>query len=149
VREIMFYGRCPVNLQSFAVAKWGPASCSNELLLKNPDNAHRGVLSVITVYVNYPVKFILLDKLLHGYCAEFARATSGEETHADKSPESEVVSEDDVDSSAGRGAEILVVLFVPRPLPLVALIPVLIPLLTTFLIILPMARTEKPAPPSV
>jgi len=29
------------------------------------------------------------------------------------------------------------------------LIPVLIPLLTTFLIILPMARTEKPAPPSV
>ena len=46
-------------------------------------------------------------------------------------------------------AEILVVLFVPRPLPLVALIPVLIPLLTTFLIILPMARAEKPAPPSV
>jgi uncharacterized membrane protein len=46
-------------------------------------------------------------------------------------------------------AEILVVLFVPRPLPWVALIPVLIPLLTTFLIILPMARTEKPAPPSV
>jgi len=45
--------------------------------------------------------------------------------------------------------EILVVLFVPRPLPLVALIPVLIPLLTTFLIILPMARAEKPAPPSV
>ncbi len=45
--------------------------------------------------------------------------------------------------------EILVVLFVPRPLPWVALIPVLIPLLTTFLIILPMARTEKPAPPSV
>jgi hypothetical protein len=34
-------------------------------------------------------------------------------------------------------------------LPWVALIPVLIPLLTTFLIILPMARTEKPAPPSV
>jgi len=45
--------------------------------------------------------------------------------------------------------EILVVLFVPRPLPWVALIPVLIPLLTTFLIILPMARAEKPAPPSV
>ena len=44
-------------------------------------------------------------------------------------------------------AEILVVIFVPRPLPWVALIPVLIPLLTTFLIILPMARAEKPAPP--
>jgi len=40
---------------------------------------------------------------LHGYRAEFARATSVKETHADKSPESEVVSEDDVDSSAGRG----------------------------------------------
>jgi hypothetical protein len=37
------------------------------------------------------------------YCAEFARATSAEETHPDKSPESEVVSEDDVDSCAGRG----------------------------------------------
>jgi hypothetical protein len=48
-------------------------------------------------------KIHLLDKLLHGYCAEFARAPSVEETHADKSPESEVVSEDDVDSSAGRG----------------------------------------------
>ncbi|HXZ33645.1 MAG TPA: hypothetical protein VEH30_15320 [Terriglobales bacterium] len=44
--------------------------------------------------------------------------------------------------------EILVVLFVPRPLPWVALIPVLIPLLTTFLIILPMAGPDKPAPPS-
>ena len=47
-------------------------------------------------------KIHLLDKLLHGYCAEFARAPSVEETHADKSPESEVVREDDVDSSAGR-----------------------------------------------
>ena len=46
-------------------------------------------------------------------------------------------------------AEILVVLFAPRPLPWVAIIPVLIPLLMTFLIILPMARDEKPAPPSV
>ena len=46
-------------------------------------------------------------------------------------------------------AEILVVLFVPKPLPWVALIPALIPLLTTFLIILPMAEAEKPAPPSV
>ena len=46
-------------------------------------------------------------------------------------------------------AEILVVLFVPKPLPWVALIPVFIPLLTTVLIILPMARAEKPAPPSV
>jgi|HubBroStandDraft_1064217.scaffolds.fasta_scaffold00291_27 uncharacterized membrane protein len=46
-------------------------------------------------------------------------------------------------------AEILVVMFVPKPLPWVALIPVLIPLLTTFLIILPMARAEKPSPPSV
>ncbi len=43
-------------------------------------------------------------------------------------------------------AVILVVLFVPKPLPWVALIPALIPLLTTFLIILPMARAEKPAP---
>jgi hypothetical protein len=46
-------------------------------------------------------------------------------------------------------AEILVVLCVPRPLPWVALIPVLIPLFTTFLIILPMARAERPAPPKV
>jgi hypothetical protein len=46
-------------------------------------------------------------------------------------------------------AEILVVLFVPRPLRWVALIPALIPLLTSFLIILPMVRAEKPAPPSV
>jgi hypothetical protein len=46
-------------------------------------------------------------------------------------------------------AEILVVLFVPRPLPWVALSPVLIPLLTTFLIILPMAKAEKHAPPGV
>ncbi len=46
-------------------------------------------------------------------------------------------------------AEILVVLFVPKPLPWVALIPALIPPLTTVLIILPMARAEKPAPPSV
>ena len=46
-------------------------------------------------------------------------------------------------------AEILVVLFVPKPLPWVALIPVLIPLLTTFFIIVPMAEAEKPGPPSV
>ena len=46
-------------------------------------------------------------------------------------------------------AEILVLLFVPKPLLWVVLIPVLIPLLTSFLIILPMARAEKPAPPSV
>jgi hypothetical protein len=48
-------------------------------------------------------------------------------------------------------AEILVVLFVPKPLPWVALVPVLIPLPTTFLIILPMAKAEKKAspPPSV
>jgi uncharacterized membrane protein len=46
-------------------------------------------------------------------------------------------------------AEILVVLFVPKPLLWVALIPVLIPLLTSFLITLPIARAEKPAPPSV
>jgi hypothetical protein len=46
-------------------------------------------------------------------------------------------------------AEILVVLFVPRPLPWVALIPVVIPLLTAVLIILPIARAEKPTPPSV
>jgi uncharacterized membrane protein len=45
-------------------------------------------------------------------------------------------------------AEILVVLFVPKPLLWVVLIPVLIPLLTSFLIILPMARAEKPAPPT-
>ena len=48
-------------------------------------------------------KIRLWDKPLHGYCAEFDRATSVEETHADKSRESEVVREDDVDSSAGRG----------------------------------------------
>jgi uncharacterized membrane protein len=44
--------------------------------------------------------------------------------------------------------EILVVLFAPQPLPWVALIPVLIPLLTTFFIILPMARDEKPSRPN-
>lgn len=46
-------------------------------------------------------------------------------------------------------AEILVVLFVPKPLPWVALIPALIPLLTAFLIILPLAKGEKPTRPSV
>jgi hypothetical protein len=44
-------------------------------------------------------------------------------------------------------AEILVMLFVPRPLPWVTLIPVLIPLLTTVFIILPMAKAEKTVPP--
>jgi hypothetical protein len=43
-------------------------------------------------------------------------------------------------------AEILVVLFVPRPLLWVVLIPVLIPLLTSFLITLPMAGAEKTSP---
>jgi uncharacterized membrane protein len=46
-------------------------------------------------------------------------------------------------------AEVLVVLFVPKPLPWVALIPVLIPVLTSFFIVLPMARAEKPGPPGV
>jgi hypothetical protein len=46
-------------------------------------------------------------------------------------------------------AEVLVVLFVRKPLPWVVLIPVLIPLLTSFLITLPMISTEKPAPPNV
>jgi len=45
-------------------------------------------------------------------------------------------------------AEILVVLYVRNPLRWVILIPVLIPLLTSFLVILPMTRAEKPAPPS-
>jgi hypothetical protein len=44
-------------------------------------------------------------------------------------------------------AEVLVVLFVPKPLLWVVLIPVLIPLLTSFLIIFPMSKAEKPAPP--
>jgi peptidoglycan/LPS O-acetylase OafA/YrhL len=46
-------------------------------------------------------------------------------------------------------AEILVVLFVPKPLPWVALIPVLIPLLVSFLIILPLARSEKGTRPGL
>jgi len=46
-------------------------------------------------------------------------------------------------------AEVLVVLFVPKPLPWVALIPVLIPVLTSFFVVLPMARAEKPGPPGV
>jgi hypothetical protein len=46
-------------------------------------------------------------------------------------------------------AEVLIVLFVRKPLPWVVLIPVLIPLLTSFLITLPMIRAEKPAPPNV
>jgi hypothetical protein len=45
--------------------------------------------------------------------------------------------------------EVLVVLFVPKPLVWVVLIPAIIPLLTSFLIIFPMAKAEKPAPPSV
>jgi uncharacterized membrane protein len=44
-------------------------------------------------------------------------------------------------------AEVLVVFFVPKPLLWVVLIPVLIPLLTSFLIIFPMSKAEKPAPP--
>src|SRR5580692_9148187 len=47
--------------------------------------------SNLAVGVNYPVKSIC------------RKATSGEANHADKSSESEVVREDDVDSSAGRG----------------------------------------------
>ncbi len=46
-------------------------------------------------------------------------------------------------------AEVLVVLLVPKPLPWVVLIPALIPLLTTFLITLPLTRGEKPSRPSV
>ena len=46
-------------------------------------------------------------------------------------------------------AEILVVLFVRRPLRWVVLIPALIPLLTSFLVILPMVKAEKVAPPRV
>jgi hypothetical protein len=42
-------------------------------------------------------------------------------------------------------AEVLVVLLVPKPLPWVVSIPVLIPLLTTFFIILPLAKSETPA----
>jgi uncharacterized membrane protein len=45
-------------------------------------------------------------------------------------------------------AEILVVFLVPRPLPWVVLIPVLVPLLTSFLVILPMARAEKATLPA-
>jgi hypothetical protein len=45
-------------------------------------------------------------------------------------------------------ADILVVLFVRRPLSWVAVIGTLLPLLTCVLVILPLARAEKPAPPS-
>lgn len=46
-------------------------------------------------------------------------------------------------------AEILVVLFVHRPLPWAVFIAALLPLLTNVLVILPMMRGERPAPPSV
>jgi len=60
-----------------------------------------------------------------------------------------VVREDDVDSSAGRRGRDSGGPLRPQALLWVALIPVLIPLLTSFLITLPIARAEKPAPPSV
>jgi hypothetical protein len=46
-------------------------------------------------------------------------------------------------------AEVLVALLVRKPLLWVVSIPVLIPLLTSLLITLPMAKAEKPAPPNV
>ena len=46
-------------------------------------------------------------------------------------------------------AEALVVLFARKPLPWVALIGALVPLLTCVLIILPMMKVEKSVPPSV
>lgn len=45
-------------------------------------------------------------------------------------------------------AEILVVLFVRKPLLWATLIPVLIPVLTAFLVILPMVRAREPTPPN-
>jgi len=46
-------------------------------------------------------------------------------------------------------ADSLVVLFVRKPLPWMVMISALIPLLTCILVILPLTRDEKPAPPSV
>ena len=44
-------------------------------------------------------------------------------------------------------ADGLFVFFARKPLPWVAVIPALIPLLTGVFVILPMIRAEKPAPP--
>ena len=46
-------------------------------------------------------------------------------------------------------ADGLVVQFVRRPLPWVAIISALIPLLTVFFVTIPLTRAEKPIPPSV
>ena len=45
-------------------------------------------------------------------------------------------------------AEIFVVLFVPKPLVWVVFVAGLVPVLTSFLVILPLCRTDKPSPPS-
>ena len=86
---------------------------------------------------------------MQGHRAEFARATGVEEPMQINRQNLKWVIRMMLILLLVGAAEVLVVLFVPRPLPWVALIPVLIPLLTSFFIILPMARAEKPAPPSV
>ena len=45
-------------------------------------------------------------------------------------------------------AEIFVVLFVPKPLVWVVFVAAFVPVLTSFLVILPLGRTDKPSPPS-
>jgi hypothetical protein len=45
-------------------------------------------------------------------------------------------------------ADGLFVFFAPKPLPWAAVIPALIPVLTSIFVIIPMIRAEKPTPPS-
>ena len=84
-----------------------------------------------------PARVRILCTVCHGLA-------SVEETLADQSRESEVRMM--LILLLVGVAEILVVLFVPKPLLWVVPIPVLIPLLTSFLITLPMARAEKASP---
>jgi hypothetical protein len=90
-----------------------------------------------------------LHKLLHGYGAGFASATSVEGLLQINRQNLKWLGRMMLILLLVGLAEVLVVLFVPRPLPWVALIPALIPVLTCFLIILPMTKAEKPTPPSV
>jgi len=88
-------------------------------------------------------KIRLMDKLLHGYRAEFAGLQAWRRLLQINRQNLKLVGRMMLILLLVGVAEILVVLFVPKPLLWVSLIPVLIPLLTSFLIIFPMAKAEK------
>jgi hypothetical protein len=76
-------------------------------------------------------KIHLWDKPLHGYCAEFDRLPAWRRFMRINRENLKWLGRMMLILLLVGVAEILVVLFVPKPLPSVALIPVLIPLFTT------------------